>query len=150
MNGNGFTIEAFFSHGQGVELRYPFRDRLLVEFMLQVPTCQIKLAGVSRVILRRAMADLLPALILERAGKTSSESVARYGLWQAESKRVEALLLDENSVWQEYVDRRWVIEGLQAREQVLLLWFCLACEIWRRYGDFGRLLFAERIVAHDS
>lgn len=52
-----------------VEVRHPFRDKRLVEFCLALPPGQRSHHGESRVILRRALAPVLPQQVSERVGK---------------------------------------------------------------------------------
>lgn len=51
------------------ESRYPYLDRDLVEFLVSLPTEQLLRPGQKRSLLRRALADLLPAEILRRTTK---------------------------------------------------------------------------------
>lgn len=55
----------------GVEARYPFFDRRLVEFCLALPTEQKGSRGWNRLIVRRALADLLPERVLTRTWKAN-------------------------------------------------------------------------------
>jgi asparagine synthase (glutamine-hydrolysing) len=50
----------------GVDLRDPLMDRRLVEFCLSVPVDQLCSDGRTRALARRALADRLPASLLER------------------------------------------------------------------------------------
>lgn len=61
--------------GVGVEQRFPFLDRDLVEFLLAIPASQLLRPGERRSLMRRALADLLPPEILHR--KTKGVSVRR-------------------------------------------------------------------------
>jgi len=53
----------------GIDVRYPLLDRRLAEFCLSLPGDQKLLAGVSRLIIRRALADVLPEPIRRRRSK---------------------------------------------------------------------------------
>jgi len=60
----------------GVEPRYPFTDKRLVEFSLAMPPSQQLSDGWTRSIVRRSLSDLLPEKISTRQGKTDmSEAV---------------------------------------------------------------------------
>jgi len=64
----------------GVEPRFPFRDRRVIEYCLAVPP-EYKLAdGLTRALPRRAFAGRLPAAVLARTRKTSPAAslVARF------------------------------------------------------------------------
>ena len=53
--------------GWGIDVRDPTADRRLVEFCLAVPTDQFMRDGAPRALARRALADRLPAAVLNRA-----------------------------------------------------------------------------------
>ena len=55
----------------GVEARYPFFDKRLIELCLSLPAGQKFQAGWSRSILRRAMAGILPEAVRWRASKAN-------------------------------------------------------------------------------
>ncbi|HLZ67506.1 MAG TPA: asparagine synthase-related protein [Aliidongia sp.] len=55
--------------GRRIDLRSPFRDVRLLEFCLSIPTEQFLRNGVSRALLREAMADRLPAAVLAERRK---------------------------------------------------------------------------------
>lgn len=55
-----------------VEQRYPFLDQDLVEFLTTIPVEQLLRPGQRRSLMRRALADLLPAEIVTRTTKTSA------------------------------------------------------------------------------
>ena len=79
----------------GIELRHPFFDKRLVEFCLAVPVNQKIDGGWTRVILRRAMQNILPTDIQWREGKSNLEpnffkSFAIHNRPQIEKALVEA------------------------------------------------------------
>ena len=57
------------SEAAGVEARYPFWDKRLVEFCLRLPPEEKIDVNGTRAILRRAMADILPPAIQQRRDK---------------------------------------------------------------------------------
>ncbi len=136
MNGHGLAVEAYYAGRCGVELRYPLRDRHLVEFMLGIPTEELYRQGTRRPILRRALAEELPGVILERQEKTSFAPVFFKGLMQKESGWVHELLNESTGVWTQYVRPDWVrsVRKVASIPEVawVVLWFCLSFEIWHR------------------
>ncbi|TJZ52134.1 asparagine synthase (glutamine-hydrolyzing) [Streptomyces piniterrae] len=54
------------SMAHGVQLRPPFCDRALVEYVYNVPSTMKRVAGVEKSLLRSAVADLLPEAVLQR------------------------------------------------------------------------------------
>ena len=76
-----------------IEPRYPFFDKRLVEFCLALPTNQKLYRGWTRIIMRRAMANILPEIVQWRVGKNDFARVStglldygreslRRGYWQ--------------------------------------------------------------------
>lgn len=58
------------AHG-GVELRHPFLDRRLVDFLLAIPVDQRVRGGETKGVLRRAMGVMLPTIVRSRTDKAS-------------------------------------------------------------------------------
>lgn len=73
----------------GVEPRYPFTDKRLVEFSLAMPPSQQLLDGWTRSIIRRSLSDILPEPIRTRVWKTDMTEAAKNSLL------VERASLDE-------------------------------------------------------
>ena len=53
----------------GIECRHPFADVRLMEFCLAIPSDQKLYRGLNRIVMRRALADLLPESTYNRPGK---------------------------------------------------------------------------------
>ncbi len=137
VNGLGY-IERYFAGRYRIELRYPFRDRRLVEFMLRLPTHQLHARGVARPIVRRALRGKVPGKILARPGKASFQPLYTLGLCQKERRRVDAWLEAGDSLWTRYVDRDWLLskrecEGMRG----YVYWLCISLEMWSRYTPAG-------------
>jgi asparagine synthase (glutamine-hydrolysing) len=79
----------------GLELRDPFLDRRVVELCLSLPAEQKLRDGQSRGVLRRAMADVLPAEVRDRPGKAEFRPLLAAALRAFGSARLDALLGDE-------------------------------------------------------
>lgn len=121
----------------GVELRFPFRNLALVEFMLSLPGFQLfdPLSNRSKAIARRALTDRLPASIIERDGKTSLEPLFRDQLGKHRQQTVQPLL-ESQDLWQKFVDRNWINEVLRSPDpspaQLHTLWSCLSLALWQQ------------------
>jgi asparagine synthase (glutamine-hydrolysing) len=76
----------------GVELRYPFFDRRLVEWSLMVPPFRWGEEGRLKTPMRRALADLLPPAILQRGDKGNYLHYWDLGARDKERARIEQLL----------------------------------------------------------
>jgi asparagine synthase (glutamine-hydrolysing) len=69
-------LASYFS----MEVRHPFLDRRLVEFLLSVPPDLLFRAGQQKFILRQAMAGILPEVVRNRQNKTIFSNYVGYGL----------------------------------------------------------------------
>ena len=88
----------------GIELRHPFRDRRLMEFCLALPAEQKLHRGLTRMVLRSAMADILPEQVLRRGDKVDFRPSIGYSLLQLEPKLAEDAILGSSRAIPEYVD----------------------------------------------
>ena len=75
------------AHQHGIEMRHPFLDRRLVEFMLRLPPAQKLFKGATKAVLRRAMRGILPESIRLRSGKANFLPLFDGG-WQKEAGRL--------------------------------------------------------------
>lgn len=88
----------------GIEPRFPFCDRRLLEFCLALPADQKLHLGWGRIVMRRAMEGILPPEIQWRVGKANfAPSLAR-GLQTYEKDRLEQTVLSHSEMIADYVD----------------------------------------------
>jgi asparagine synthase (glutamine-hydrolysing) len=132
----GISIEAFHAARAGVELRHPYRDRRLIEFMLAVPAHQLYARNRYKHIARNAMEGRLPEAIRTGEEPTLLTPLFRKGIEESERLEVDRLLDDRESIWPRYVSRAWLSQvRSQPRSRPLgevVLWTCLAFELWVR------------------
>jgi len=76
----------------GLEARHPFWDRRLLEFILSIPPEQLFRGECRKLLLRRAMAGILPDVIRLRKDKTIFNSFADLSLRDKEADQVKGLL----------------------------------------------------------
>ncbi len=88
----------------GLEGRYPFFDRRLMEFCLALPGNQKLRRGWSRYILRQAMEGILPPVIQWRTDKADLSPGLRTGLWSFEAEALKKLSRDESDLARRFVD----------------------------------------------
>jgi asparagine synthase (glutamine-hydrolysing) len=86
----------------GVEWRFPFLDRRLVEFMLKLPTNLRFRNGWSKFILREGLRGLLPDVIRERTYPTAFRDLTLRGI-RNEGDRMRMLLRGSR-----VVERGWI------------------------------------------
>ncbi len=123
----------------GLELRHPFLDRRLVEFLISLPDDLRFRDGQHRFLLRRVMKDVLPQSIAQRLDKPNLDEVLLDGLRVADPPRVLQGRL-------QVVERGWVshaeLQTLWPRAQRALR------EPWR--NDDGTLLSLWQILGAEA
>ena len=89
-----FHLEVFYrlAAGNGMEVRYPFLDLRLIQFMASVPSDQKMAGGQRKILLREAMKELLPPEVRLRAGKSEYSPVIRTLLDRAARPLLEEAL----------------------------------------------------------
>lgn len=122
----------------GIEVRHPFYDQKLVEFVASIPPRQLFEAGSYKPLLRRAMLGLLPEEIRQRQEKARFEKLIHIGLTIKEAERVQLLLsssiaadlgiFERDCLQAAYQDYR--IRGSYNPQGVL--WYAVTLEIWLR------------------
>jgi asparagine synthase (glutamine-hydrolysing) len=95
----------------GIELRHPFRDRRLMEFCLALPAEQKLHKGLNRMVMRRAMAGIVPDEIMCRGDKVDFIPSISYSLLQLEPEIAEEAILGRSEAAREYVDVRALTEA---------------------------------------
>jgi asparagine synthase (glutamine-hydrolysing) len=121
-----------------VEARHPFWDRRLVEFCLALPSEQKLNQGWFRIVMRRAMAGILPEKVRWRAGKTRLGANFRRSLLKFEQPLLEKVIFEDAVLIEQYVDlhalrqayRRYA-DGRSASD-ALLVWAAVNLTLWLR------------------
>lgn len=118
----------------GLSGRSPLFDRRIVELSLQIPP-EYKLYGAEeKAVLKRAVADLLPEIILTRpkSGMVMSMQQWFHQNWQREARK---LLLNKRALIAPYLNQNFIRDWLDYKGQVwqrygVLLWLLVTLEIW--------------------
>jgi asparagine synthase (glutamine-hydrolysing) len=95
-----------------VDVRFPFWDRRLVEFCLALPPEQKIHRGWNRMIMRRALKDILPREVLWRGGKTDMTQGFNDGVLTYDSKRLTDAVMQESKILEGYVNLEKVRDAL--------------------------------------
>ena len=88
----------------GLEGRYPFADRRLMEFCLALPPTQRFRRGQTRGILRRAMRDTLPDAIRNRNTKGNLSHALYHSLRSHASPGLHGFMQDRLPIAADYID----------------------------------------------
>jgi asparagine synthase (glutamine-hydrolysing) len=97
----------------GIELRFPFWDKRLVEFCLALPPEQKIRRGWTRYILRNAMDGILPPEIQWRGGKSNLGPGLEHGLLTYDRDRLEKILSQDVPRLKDYLDLDVVSKAYQ-------------------------------------
>lgn len=131
--------EASRAAAAGIDVRRPFHDRRLAEFIAAVPARLLHRPGSAKHLLRQAMRGVLPDRVLQRRHQSSLLPLMRRGLAVRERRRVDDLLAADDAVWPRFVRRDWLakefpvrLERLADGPEVVVPWHCLCLELWRR------------------
>ena len=87
-----------------LDVRHPFMDKRLIEFCLALPAEQKLDKGWSRIIMRRAMAGILPNEICWRGGKTDMNPNFIYGLLKKSRRDLDEVVNDLSETVERFVD----------------------------------------------
>lgn len=123
--------------GFGVEVRHPFLDRRLVEYLFSIPAGQLHRPGLAKPLLRRATAGLLPDSVRLRPDKTKLGAFLDLGL-REQRHRIEPLLAAPVAVELGYLDGERLRHAFgryqqgEVGEPLRALWYALTLEVWLR------------------
>lgn len=138
----GVSLENAYAGREGIEIRDPFRDLRLVEFMLRLPAHQLYRRGRYKHVARQALEGWLPDSILERTEPTLLNPLFDAGLRRRNRKAVEELLGSKEALWPRYVEKRWLEDSLRGSISPALdvvLWNCVSLELWLRRHGWGSI-----------
>jgi asparagine synthase (glutamine-hydrolysing) len=126
------TTKAF-----GVEPRYPFFDRRLMEFCLAVPADQKMQQGLTRNVLRNAMNGVLPREVRGRSGKGNLAPSFWATLREYAADDIADVLLEDNPRMAQYVDVERVRSGCREfvdgkNPELETVWHPVVLEAWLR------------------
>ncbi|HMB22233.1 MAG: asparagine synthase-related protein, partial [Chloroflexota bacterium] len=140
MSAYGCSRETFIASRYELELRHPYRDRRLVEFMIGIPAYMLYRDGFYKHILRVAMQGILPESIRTRKRATFLSPLFLRGV-ERERAVLDSNLYENDRAWLQFVDARWVRKHLSVRRSsnkpgiaLFVAWLCVSFEAW--YGTF--------------
>ena len=88
----------------GIDLRYPFRDRDLVAFLMAIPGEVVNWRGVPKALLRHAMDGILPPAVRDRRWKADFTALENSAMRRDAPHAVEWLNRDSLSVLAGFVE----------------------------------------------
>ena len=122
----------------GVEARYPFWDKRLVEFCLDLPSDAKLSGGWSRMILRKSMEGILPTAVQWRRDKFDFTPHLRRGMLTHHRPLLDRIVLDDADDIGGYVDLGAVAAAYRRMAEradgldVQAVWRTVALALWLR------------------
>ena len=128
-----------------IEVRHPFMDKRLIEFCLSLPSEQKLYQGWSRIVMRRAMAEIIPEEVRWRGGETDMNPNFVHGLLKNSRAALDEAVLDLSESIEKYVNTRTLrdlYQRLISQPKVkvgdaMTFWKIVTLTYWLRQSDFG-------------
>ena len=148
-------INDFFK-SKGVEIRLPFLDHKLIEFMIGVPDNLKMKPGVTKYLLRESFEGILPEKIRNRKGKSDHEYLVQKGFkkeWEQITEYSDFKMLKELGYinpdynYQQHFDNYYLGLTVEKNNDFFDLMRALALEVWLRNKN---LKGGERICTENQ
>ncbi len=129
----------------GLEARYPFFDRRLLEYCVALPAEQKLRGGWTRLVLRRALDGRLPPTVARRARKSSLAPNYALRLLHDERAALEHVLFNDESAVARYADmdaaraafRRYAADPVRRPDDAFTVYSVVMLERWLQREGFG-------------
>ena len=140
-----------FAAAYGIEVRYPFLDRRLIEFAMGLPETQRWRARTTKFVMRQAMKGILPELVRQRTTKAQFSHVIVRALQSFGGEEFFSSLETARLGWVDGEQVRSMYQSVlfeNARQRVssylFPLWYVLGLELWKRHA------FSERTPGQEE
>ncbi len=100
----GFEVLNHMASAAGIEARYPFWDKRIVEFCLSIDPAEKFNDGYGRLILRRAMKGILPDKVRLRRDKLNFMPHVITGMFKHHAALIDQLCNDKSGLLAKYVN----------------------------------------------
>jgi asparagine synthase (glutamine-hydrolysing) len=137
----GLEISNKISKAFSLEVWYPFTDRRLAELCLATPSHQRIQDGWSRMIVRRALANHLPAKVCWRSDKGDLSHNLVRGLLRFEEQRMDEVILNNAQVIEPYIDTTELRKSYMHYKQkgtsddIQAIWSAVNLATWLRHTN---------------
>ncbi len=120
-----------------IDTRFPFWDKRLAEFCLSLPPEQKLHDGWNRIVMRRAMENILPRAVQWRGGKVDMSHGLKYGMWTFERERIRNVIEKNSDLIEGYVKVDVLQEAYQrfmsqkaTDVDMLAIWKSVSLALW--------------------
>ena len=135
----GIAAEMRRARQHGIELRFPFRDRRLIELALRLPADHLARPGWRKRLVWLAGEGWLPDEVRLRRRMSGLGPLFARGIGEREHETVRRLLFGEGpGLWRRWVDPTRLERFLDTARTggsgmpTLVFWHCVAAELWAR------------------
>ena len=136
------VTEAGYAGRYSIELRHPYRDRRLVEYVLGIPAHQLYRHGQYKHVLRTAMQGILPEAIRTRTRPTTLLMLLARGM-ERERDVLQENIQNPGAAWGKYVRADWLKQHWETPvtqetdgADAIVPWLCVSFASW--YASFLR------------
>ncbi len=140
----------------GIEVRHPFLDRRLFEYVLAIPGDQLFRLSEFKNLLRRSMAGALPERIRNRQEKTRFTAFLDFAVWERGAREVQDLLQTPLSAALGILDGERLRDAYKGfvnggtDESRRALWYAITLEIWLRRCEAMRSVRRGSLVRRSA
>ncbi|HEY9621777.1 MAG TPA: lasso peptide isopeptide bond-forming cyclase [Crinalium sp.] len=135
-----FTLEQVdrYAAACSLEVRHPFMDKRLIEFCLSLPSDQKLRQGWSRMIMRRALANILPETIQWRGGKANLTPNFLHGLLNLDRNLLDDVIFNRLDTVHQYINpdvaqtayHRITSTDNPSESDVAIVWRAVVLTLW--------------------
>lgn len=141
---NSFALEGINKAASafGIEARFPFTDKRLVEFCLAIPPEEKFHNGWIRYLMRRALVKYLPSKIQWRTDKGNLYPNFHHGLNTIDRECMEEVLMSKSSSIEQFIDTKVLNRAYQnfndrgLEDDAALLWISTTLGLWLCQQEF--------------
>lgn len=134
LNNAGATkYDNYYANILGIEIRDPFYNYELCEYLLSIPAYLFHKGGMQKVLVRNILKGKFPDTkrLQPRVGDLSG--FFDYG-FQKERQKLKSFLFSSNSSWQEFVEQSYIESAFSVenptRQQLGAIWQCFGYQNW--------------------
>lgn len=136
-----YTLEQIdqYAASFSIEARHPFMDKRLIEFCLALPPEQKLDGGFGRIVMRRALTDILPEKVQWRGGKADLGPNFIDGLLVRDRQLLDRIMSEKLTNLENYINtdflqdayQRLTLSGKQASDgDCMTVWKTIVLALW--------------------
>lgn len=141
-----YTLEQIDQYAAmfSLEARHPFMDKRLIEFCLALPSEQKLYEGWGRIVMRRALAGILPEKVQWRGGKADLSPNFTDGILNRDRQLLQQAVRDKLGSLENYINldflqgaiERFFLEGNKVSdEDSMAVWQAVILALWLDYNQ---------------